>query len=114
MDTLREWAHELKHSNKLVIVEGKKDRKALENLGVKRIITFANSSYLSLEDIKEKEVIILTDLDSHGKKLYSILKHNLQKRGVKIDWKFRKFLFKEKIATVESITKLFDYSRIKL
>ena len=107
MDTLQEWAQELKHADKLVIVEGKKDRKALENLGVKKIITFANSPYISLEDIKEKEVIILTDLDNHGKKLYSILRHNLQKRRIKIDRKFRKFLFKEKIVTIESINRLF-------
>ncbi|MFH1592265.1 MAG: toprim domain-containing protein [Candidatus Woesearchaeota archaeon] len=103
METLQEWATELKKVNKLIIVEGKKDKCALENLGINKIVTFSNSSYLSMEEINEKEVIILTDLDNHGKKFYSILRHNLQKRGIKIDRKFREFLFQEKISTIESL-----------
>ena len=108
MKTLQTWADELKKSSKLIIVEGKKDKSALETLGIKNIITFSNSSYHSIENIKAKEVVILTDLDNHGKKLYSILKHNLQKNGIKIDRKFREFLFNEKITTIESIKKILE------
>ena len=55
-----------------------------------------------VENINE-ETIILTDLDKHGKKLYSIIKKNLQKRKIKIDMKFREFLFKERISHIEGI-----------
>jgi len=108
MKTLETWAEELKKSHKLIIVEGKKDKLALESLGIKKITTFSNSAYYSIENIKAKEVVILTDLDNHGKKLYSILKHNLQKNGIKIDRKFREFLSNEKITTIESITKILE------
>ncbi len=104
METLEEWTEKLKNCNKLIIVEGKKDKKALEDLGIYNIITFSNSSHISIEKIDHKEVIILTDLDQAGKKLYAILKTNLQRRGIKIDNKFREFLFKKtKISSIESI-----------
>ena len=104
MKTLKEWAEALKESGKCVIVEGKKDKRALEQFGIKKIIMFSNLPYLSVESITEKEVVILTDLDKHGKKLYSFLKHSLQMRGIKIDRKFREFIYKEtKITNIEAI-----------
>ena len=110
MNTIEDWIQKLRESRKLIIVEGKKDKEALESFGIKNIVTFSNSSYLSIENINEKEVIILTDLDAHGKKLYSILRNNLQKNGIKIDNKFRKFLFKEtNITNIESLKKLNFY-----
>src|SRR3990167_5645230 len=102
MESLEDWAKKLKVCNKLIIVEGKKDKLALENLGINNILTFSNSPHYSCEDINQ-EVVILTDLDKHGKKLYSIIKKNLQKRGIKIDKKFREFLFQKKISHIEGI-----------
>ncbi len=105
METLEDWIESLRKTDKLVIVEGKKDKKALENIGIKKIVTISNKSLLYLEQINDKEVIILTDLDSHGKKLYSKIKNNLQKRGIKVDNKFREFLFKKtRITFIESIS----------
>ena len=103
METLEDWISELRNCNKLIIVEGKKDKEALERLGIKNIITFSNSPFFHIEKINEKEVIILTDLDNSGKKLYSVLRNELQKRGVKIDRKFREFLFNTQISYIESI-----------
>ncbi len=107
METIEEWAEALKKSNKFIIVEGKKDKQALEQLGIKKIITFSNSPHFSIENLSEKEVVILTDLDKHGKKLYSILKHNLQARGIKIDKQFREFLYKEtRIRNIETLRRI--------
>ena len=104
MNSLEDWIKKLKDSNKLIIVEGKKDKKALEDLGLLKIITISNSSLLILDDFNEKEVIILTDLDHQGKKLYSKLRHILQRRGVKIDNQFREFLFRNtRISHIEGI-----------
>ena len=84
--------------------KAKQAKKTLEDLGISKLITISNSSLLIIEDIKEKEVVILTDLDQHGKKLYSKLRHILQKRGIKIDSKFREFLFKKtRISHIEGI-----------
>jgi len=106
METLIEWAHALRSSKKCILVEGRKDKRALEQLGIEKIIMFSNAPHHSLETIEEKEVVILTDLDRHGKKLYKIAKQNLQARGIKIDRKFREFLLRETTIThIESINK---------
>lgn len=103
---LCEWITLLKNSNKLIIVEGKKDKMALEELGIKNIICLKNAIYKEIEEITEnnKEVIILTDLDKMGKKLYSKLKKGLTERGVRVDNHFREFLFKNtKLRQIEGI-----------
>ena len=87
----------LKDSSKLIIVEGKKDKAALEKLGLSKIVVLNGPIYVFAENVSKvhEDVIILTDLDREGKRLYSKLKDELSKRGVKIDDSFRKFLFKE-------------------
>lgn len=104
MKDIFEWIDELKNSDKLIIVEGKKDKKALEELDIKNIKILKGPLYKFIESIKQKEVILLLDLDKEGKKLYKTLKAQFQKRGIKIDHKFRKFLFKTKLSQIEGIT----------
>lgn len=108
MRNLFEWAEELKNSGKLVVVEGKKDRDALENAGIDNVILYYDKPFYKLvENIYDNDgngVVILTDLDKKGKQLYRKLKHSLQGVGVKVDSRFREFLFrKTKISYIESI-----------
>ncbi len=85
-----------KIKSKLVIVEGFKDKKALQSFGVKRIkVLKGRALYRVIEEVDDKEVVLLVDLDRAGKKLYAILKDKFSQRGVKVDDKFRNFLFKE-------------------
>lgn len=101
----------LKSSLKPIIVEGKKDKIALEKLGVKNIFTIKEPLFKLCEDLAKKNdsVIILTDLDKEGKKLYSKLKANLERNGVKVDDKFREYLFKETTLTqIEGIVKYIE------
>ena len=102
---MKAWLEKLRNSKKLIIVEGKNDKSALESLGVKNIISISREPlYSFIDHIVAKEVILLTDLDPAGKKLYSVLKHNLQARGVKIDNYFREYLFtNSKITQIEGI-----------
>ncbi len=107
MQNLEEWIRELRTCNKLIIVEGKKDRSALLKLGIKKVVILNKPIYKLTEEIskKNKECILLVDLDSEGKKLYSKLKHSLQRSKVKIDTKFREFLFKHTTLTqIEGLT----------
>ena len=100
------WLESLKSSDKLIIVEGNKDKNSLEELGIKNIITINKPIFELVEEISvnNKEVIILTDLDKHGKKLYHVIKHNLQRRGIKIDNKFREFLYNNtKLSNIEGL-----------
>ncbi len=109
MKSLQNWFQELKQSNIPVIVEGKKDKLALQDSGVKSIYTLSRKPiYAIAEEISSnsKECIILTDLDKKGKLLFSKLSHDLQRMGVKINNKFRNYLYKEtKISNIECLNK---------
>jgi 5S rRNA maturation endonuclease (ribonuclease M5) len=108
METMEEWIREINNSNKVVIVEGKKDKKALREIGVINSIETLEGKplYKVTEDIaKHKYIIILTDLDKEGKKLYGRLSSYLQHQGCEIDNKFREFLLKKtKIRQIEGIS----------
>ena len=101
------YIEKIKNSNTLVIVEGKKDRIALNKFGIGNIIELSKKPLFQIvEDIANSsdECIILTDLDKEGKQLYSKLNSNLQRNGVKVNNKFREFLFKHtKIRQIEGI-----------
>ena len=95
--------------DKPIIVEGKKDKIALENLGCNNIITI-NGNKAGLYNIVEKlpencrEAVILTDLDKKGKQLYHKIKKILTSNKIKIDDRFRIYLFKEtKIRQIEGL-----------
>lgn len=79
-----------------VIVEGPNDKASLEYFGVSRIIMVKRRAiYKIVESIpKGSHIAILTDLDSEGKKIYSMLNKEFSQRGVYIDNKLRDFLFK--------------------
>ncbi len=106
MDLIQQ-IEKIKQSNNLILVEGKKDKRALENLGIENnILTINQPLYKIVEKIAEKSsrCILLTDLDSEGKRLYSKLRRDLQKYGVKINNEFRNFLFKEtKLRQIEGL-----------
>ena len=113
MNDLDSFISELKKTSKLIIVEGKKDKKALEEFGIKNIITLKQALYKTVEEIssKNKEVIILTDLDKEGKELYGKLNSELQRFGVKVDKKFREFLFKNTtLRQIEGISKYMEHT----
>ena len=107
MEELQELIEKIKNSNTLVIVEGKKDRIALHRLGIKNITELSKKPLFQIaEEIanSNEECIILTDLDREGKQLYSKLNSNLQKNGVKVNNKFREFLFRNtKLRQIEGI-----------
>ncbi|MEM3126758.1 MAG: toprim domain-containing protein [Candidatus Woesearchaeota archaeon] len=99
------------NENKIILVEGNKDKIALKKFGIKNKIIILNKPLFKIvENIAEntKQVILLTDLDSEGKKLYSKIKKDLQKFGVKIDDKFREFLFKTNLRQIEGMKKYYD------
>ena len=100
------------NSNILVIVEGKKDRIALQKLGISNIIELNKKPLFQIvEHIANSndECIILTDLDKKGKELFGKLNSDLQKRGLKINNKLREFLFKHtKLRQIEGIITYMD------
>ena len=107
IEELNYLLEKIKISNTLVIVEGKKDKIALQKLGISNVVELNKKPLFQIvEEIADlnEECIILTDLDREGKKLYGKLNSNLQKNGVKINNKFREFLFKyTKLRQIEGI-----------
>lgn len=92
-----------------VIVEGKKDKAALEKFGIPASRMFLLNSkplFVVAENVAKNyaEAAILTDLDSEGRKLYGKLDTMLRQLRVKIDNSFRNFLFKNtKLRQIEGI-----------
>ena len=93
----------IQESGITIIVEGKKDKASLNKLELSNIITLNKPLYEIVESINEKDVIILTDLDAEGRKLYHKLKSAFSKRGVNVDNNLRKLLFKAKVRNIEAL-----------
>lgn len=99
---------DIKESKKYILVEGKNDKIALQRLGLLKIIVIDKRPlYKAVEDIvsKTREIIILTDMDKEGKKLYSKISSDVQQFGVKVDNKYREALYKKtKLRQIEGFT----------
>lgn len=105
MMELSEWISELRKCGKLIVVEGKKDKRALESLGVSEVYILKKPLFAAAEEIAgmSKDVVILTDLDRTGKRIYAKLNSDLQSLGVRIDNRLREELFKTKVRQIEGI-----------
>lgn len=105
MYQIEEWLNSLRDSEALIIVEGKKDLIALNKLGIFNVITLSKSLCLVVEDVAKRysQAVILTDLDKEGQDLCKKLKHGLQRHGVKVNTRFREFLFTTRLTQIEGI-----------
>jgi 5S rRNA maturation endonuclease (ribonuclease M5) len=98
-----------KKEHLLFVVEGQKDKEALEKIGINNIFILKKGNFPgAIEKIinlkmKIKKCIILTDFDKEGKKLYYILKRELVENGIRIDDKLRRALMKEKLSHIEGL-----------
>lgn len=108
---LEEWVNELRASSLPIVVEGKRDKRALERLGMQRVISLDKPLFAMVEEIaaREEEVVILTDLDRKGKELYGKLKKDFVTHGVRVDNHFREFLQqKTRISHIEGLKTYID------
>ncbi|MEK6907472.1 MAG: toprim domain-containing protein [Nanoarchaeota archaeon] len=106
MYSIDNWVNQiLQDNNSLILVEGKRDIKALNKLGIINVSSIDRPIYSLIENItrKNKRVIILTDFDRTGRKLYFSIKHELQRNGIKINDKYRKYLSRCKITHIEGL-----------
>lgn len=88
----------------LVIVEGKKDKQSLIGLGIKNVVCLRNKPIFEfVENLNEKNIVILTDLDLEGRKLFSKLRYLLQRRGFNINNNLRNVLFRSRLRCIEGL-----------
>ncbi len=106
-EELLEIIEKLKQEEFIILVEGKKDKNALEQLEIKNsIVLNGKDLWNRLEEIakEEKEILILTDFDKKGKELYGKITKHLDKLGVKRNKKYREFFQKRtKLSHIEGI-----------
>ena len=105
---IADWKDAVIKSNKLIIVEGKKDRIALIKLGISsnyiRTLNAPLNSIIEMIAAEKKEVIILTDFDAHGRKLYAMLRQGFEYYGVPVDIILREALRKyTRVSHIEGI-----------
>lgn len=87
-----------KSKTDLIIVEGKKDKAALEALGIKADFFLLCTKNRSLPESAEyisnkyRKVILMLDNDKKGLDLEKIMVHYLQKFGVKVERNYGKQL----------------------
>ncbi len=116
-EKIREVLHYLYEINKIVpiIVEGKRDKKALKEIGFDgQIITIhsGKSIYEFSENIANRfeKVVLLIDWDEKGEELYSKIGENLQ--GMWEDFasirELLKILCQKEISEIEQIPALFN------
>lgn len=109
LDKFNSWIENLKKASetKVILVEGRKDKKALESFEIKNVYCLRGALFQTVEKIASlgKGCILLMDLDAEGRKLHAKLLSDLQKNGVKVDVRFRKLLFATEIRTIEAIPK---------
>ncbi|MFH1440244.1 MAG: toprim domain-containing protein [Candidatus Woesearchaeota archaeon] len=109
INNLIDWISAVVASEKVIIVEGSKDRKALINIGIGNKIIMINGSDRGLFNVvekaaKNKKIILLTDMDKKGKELYGKLRKDLCRLGVEVDNKFREWLQRNtKLSHIEGI-----------
>jgi 5S rRNA maturation endonuclease (ribonuclease M5) len=99
---------------KPIVVEGKKDAEALQELGVNgRIVMIktAGKSFLQtteeIEQVGAHEVILLLDFDRRGKEGTMRLKHSLERAKIKVNtryWKELHAFVGREIQCIESLT----------
>ncbi len=115
--SLEEWLAGLREEDAPIVVEGQKDCAALEAFGISGIVTLSKSPlYKVVDDIEResKRVIILTDLDKEGKRLYSRLKQSFDRIGVQVDSVYREWLFKEtRLSHIEGLISYVRHEEMK-
>jgi len=106
MDDFILQIEKLKKLEAAVIVEGKKDREALEKFKINNIFELSKRPLFAvIEDVSDKhdECVILTDLDRQGRELFGKLNSGLSKNGVKVNNTFRNYLFRTKLRQIEGL-----------
>lgn len=88
----------------VVLVEGPNDKKSLEKLGFQNVIYMNKAMYKIVEELEDnEEILLLTDLDQHGKGLYKYFYREFTQRGVRINNRLRILLMQTPVKHIEGL-----------
>jgi 5S rRNA maturation endonuclease (ribonuclease M5) len=109
-----------KLSDKLIIVEGKKDEKALRDLGLNNVFAINGKPFYEVVNHvinTKKQIVILTDFDRRGRLINAKLNYLLSRKGKRPNKKLRYMIMslgKNRIEDLENIPfkEVDDYVKI--
>ncbi len=93
----------------VVLVEGKRDKLALEKFGIGPVYAMKGKRFHDIGEELSGEfegVVILTDLDRTGEEIYRKLVRILEGCGLKVDGSFREDLRRSGVKFVEKIPQI--------
>jgi len=107
LDKFRQWIEHLRIKSKKIpiIVRGEREKKRLAAFGIKNIYVLKDPYYALAERLakKYKEAILLFDVTKSGQKVYEKLQREFELVGIKIDNRFRQFVYHIKPKTIQGL-----------
>ena len=107
LDKFRQWIKHLRIKSKKipVIVRGEREKRRLAGLNVKNIYILKDPYFALAEKLadKYKEAILLFDVTKSGHKVYEKLQREFERTGMKIDNRFRQFIYHTKQKTIQGL-----------
>jgi 5S rRNA maturation endonuclease (ribonuclease M5) len=96
---------EIEHcKDTLVLVEGPNDKRSLERLGFRNVVFLNRPLYSMVESLQdEEELLVLTDLDAHGRELYKYFYQEFTRRGVRVNNRLRVLLLQTSVRHIEGL-----------
>lgn len=103
-----------KASGILIVVEGKRDKVVLSDLGWAPVLTISGKTLENVADEVEEEgarkVVILTDFDREGERKHKKLRKILERRKIRTDYYIRKkFKSLFEVHKIEELSSLAKY-----
>ena len=95
------WLDRLR-ATELILVEGVKDVRSLADLGI-TATPLRGPLHEVIDRASAKNCVLLTDLDTEGKRLHGMLKEQLTRNGVIVDDNAREFLFRTPVRHIEGL-----------
>jgi 5S rRNA maturation endonuclease (ribonuclease M5) len=92
-----------------VLVEGPNDKRSLERLGFGKVLHLCGPLYKMVERLEdEEEILVLTDLDQHGKGLYKYFYREFTMRGVRVNNRLRLMLTQTPVKHIEGLARYIE------
>jgi 5S rRNA maturation endonuclease (ribonuclease M5) len=119
MEELKNFINDLrqfsfKHPDWVVLVEGKRDLRALERLGIENVVEMKGRNYHDIAEYLADNyggVVLLMDFDAEGEAIFGKLTRLLRIYGLKIDTSFRERLRELGVKFIEEIPLLLKLPR---
>lgn len=110
-EKLEKTLEELRQDSRLKLVEGIKDKRSLENFGIKNIRTIRGPLSAVAENLP-REAILLTDYDKRGKTTLKRMQELCENEGIRADTDYWKKLRQTaRLTKIEELEKKYEELR---